>query len=150
MRTFHNKTILIIENEDVHQTYLNRYFDETTGVSLIIKEDVHSAIDYLETMQQERLSLPGLLLVSYKSLVKDSQTLFSELKKRNLRAYIPVIALSDTDEKNVIEEAYGKYSIASYLVKPEKPTEWQSLFDILVRYWFNEVTLPNYSIARHG
>ena len=123
--------------------------DENSDITLIIKENIRSAIAYLETIQREPLALPGLLLVNYKSLTDERQILLGELQRRNLRAYIPVIVLSDTDDKNAIDQAYDS-GVASYLVKPTEHKEWHSLFNILIRYWFNEVTLPNYSIARHG
>ena len=149
MRAAQSKTILIIESDEAHRMQISSYFDENVAITLIIKENIRSAIAHLETIQREPLALPDLLLVNDKSLTDERQVLLHELQKRNLRAYIPVIVLSDTDDKKAVDEAYD-YGVASYLVKPTDPKEWHSLFSILIRYWFNEVTLPNYSVARHG
>ncbi|QJW89941.1 hypothetical protein HNV11_11400 [Spirosoma taeanense] len=149
MRNLPSKTILVIENDRVHQEYISSFVDEDSSIGLIIKEDIRSAITYLETIQRNHFSLPGILLVNFQDFDQESSRLFDELKKRDLRGCIPVVAVSDTDEKNRIDAAYDQ-GVASYIVKPTEEKEWHSCITVLIRYWFNEVTLPNYSIVRKG
>ncbi len=123
------KSILIIEDDEGHRAHINNYADARTGVSFIIKEDVSSALKYLENMQRTHNALPGILLVNYKAIKETDQALFEELKKRDLRGCLPVIALNNSDEKSVIDEAYDR-GVSSYCIKPRGNEEWHSLFTI--------------------
>jgi PleD family two-component response regulator len=141
-----SKTILIIEEDNSQRAHFNEYVDKRFGVSLIIKENCQTALAYLQNVQQTHAALPSLLLVNYQDILMTGQMLFDELKKINLRGCLPVIALNDTDDKAIIDEAYNR-GVASYFIKPTERQAWHSFFTLLIRYWFEEVTLPSYSIS---
>jgi DNA-binding NarL/FixJ family response regulator len=142
-------TILIVESDAGHQAHLTQYVQNQCKVSLLVKEDVSTALSHLESVRRNPASLPTLLLVDYQAMLRSGYTLLEELEKRQLKSCIPVIVLSDTDEKSVIEEAYDR-GVASYFMKPRVYREWHSFLNLLIQYWFTEVTLPAYRIARQG
>lgn len=142
-------TILIVESDTGHQAHINQYVQQQNAVSLLVMDDIQAALSYLEMVRRNPTSLPTLLLVNYQDMLNAGYTLLDELEKRQLKSCIPVIALSDTDDKNSVEEAYDR-GVASYFIKPRAYREWHSFLNLLIQYWFNEVTLPAYRIARQG
>lgn len=142
-------TIVIIESDEEHKVHIDVYQQNQAGISLISKDSIALALSYLETIQRTPSSLPTLLLVDHNELSKADYALFDELQKRALRSSIPVIVLSDTDDRSTIEEAYDR-GVASFFMKPRAYSEWHSFLNLLIQYWFKEVTLPGYSIARQG
>jgi DNA-binding response OmpR family regulator len=142
-------TILIVESDAAHRAHIGQYLQSQSAVSLLVKDDISAALSYLESVRRTPASLPTLLLVDYQDMHRAGHTLLDELEKRELKSCIPVIALSDTDERAVIEEAYDR-GVASYFIKPRVYQEWHSFLNLLIQYWFNEVTLPAYRIARQG
>ena len=141
-----SRTILVIEEDSGNQIHINGCFDKHPTTSTIIVDNIPAALAHLDLARRNR-SLPDLILIDYQLIGSSEQSIFNAMRDLGIRGSVPVIALHTVDEKSVIAEAYDQ-GVASYFLKPSEVEEWQIFFEVLIHYWFNQVTLPSLIISR--
>lgn len=127
--------------------------DETSLISKIIKnnewninfnivKDGMEAIDYLNKEgKYNNCVTPSLILLDLNLPKKSGREVLKELKQDEILKCVPIIVLTDSDDKKDIIESYDHHANA-YITKPADFDMFEKYMLIFKNFWFNSVKLP--------
>ncbi|MCX6219284.1 response regulator [Spirosoma sp.] len=138
--------ILVIEDNADHwliiRSALSQCFPE---VEPLWMNNTSQVTNHLNTCISTEKELPRLILTDlYLPRREDGFLLLESLKNHIIFRQLPVVVLSNSEDRKDIEQAYT-FSIASYIVKPVSYHQWLNCFYTFRRYWLEAVTLPIHS-----
>ena len=137
-------TILVIE-DNADQWFIIRWAlqQQFPEVEAIWVREATEALTHLESCEKKN-SLPRLILLDlYLPNRQQGWSLLESIKTHYLYREIPVIMLSQSNDKEDIEESYS-LRINSYIVKPNHYQKWLDCIGSFRHYWWDAVTLPKY------
>lgn len=86
---------------------------------------------------------PGMILLDLNLPGTDGREVLRRIKQDGNLKTIPVIVFTTSNNPKDIEDCY-KYGVNSYIVKPINFAQLKLDVQMLVDYWFDLTTLPNY------
>ncbi|WP_266365943.1 response regulator [Tellurirhabdus rosea] len=109
-------------------------------------QDTPEAIQYLEKRTSTATSpLPDLIMLHLAPDKVDSWNFLSTVKQDSAWSTVPVLALSDTEDRLFIHKAY-QAGVTSFLAHPHNTEEWLPLLESLRSYWGSVVRLPKKNV----
>ncbi len=140
----HKATILVVE-DNADQWFIIRWAlqQQFPEVEAIWMQESTEALVYLESCEKAH-SLPRMILLDlYLPNRQEGWSLLEKIKTNCLYRDIPVIMLSQSTDKEDIEESYS-LRVNSYIVKPNHYQKWLECIGSFRHYWWDAVTLPKY------
>ncbi|MBD2438325.1 response regulator [Nostoc sp. FACHB-110] len=86
---------------------------------------------------------PGLIVLDLNLPGTDGREVLRRIKQDQKLKTIPVVVFTTSNNPKDIEECY-QYGVNSYIVKPINFNQLKRDIQMLVEYWFEVTTLPNY------
>jgi CheY-like chemotaxis protein len=108
--------IIIVENDEDEQLFMKEGFDSTS--LFIVAGQVESGEELFEWLENNRNNLPDVILTDLNMPGKNGYDIIEETKANSLYAHIPVIVMSTSSTKVIIEKCL-EMGASDYLVKPE-------------------------------
>src|SRR5687768_12874559 len=115
-------SIIIVENDEDEQFFMKEGFN-ASGLFEILAQ-VSNGDDLLEWLKENPSIKPDLILSDLNMPGKNGLDILDEMKSKPEWAQIPVIIISTSSTKSIIEKCYLK-GAAEYLVKPDTFIEYQ-------------------------
>lgn len=146
---FKNAKLLIIEDNPDHGVVIKSAVRRSLPeVKYVLATTESEALTYLNECSQEEWELPKLILLDlYLPNRQNGWRLLEQIKSMSsAMSKIPVVLLSNSNERSDIAEAYRR-GCSSYLVKPSQFSDWLSYFQTLRSYWWETATLPQASVS---
>jgi len=128
--------ILLVEDDDVHATIVQRGFRSTGNDGTIDRvADGVDAVAYVRRQgaYQDRPQ-PDMILLDLKLPRMDGHDVLRTLKNDAQWKWIPVVILTTSDAPKDVLEAYRCHA-NSYLIKPVSFTEFKQMIGALASYW---------------
>lgn len=129
-------TILVIE-DNTDEWFLIRYalLRQFPEIECVWLSEATEVLVYLDHCAQSEKDLPCLILLDlYLPIAKRGLHVLHRIKSHQLYQQIPTVVLSRSADPNDIAEVFT-CSADSYVVKPNEPIEWQTLFAEFGTYW---------------
>lgn len=86
---------------------------------------------------------PGLIVLDLNLPGTDGREVLRQIKQDQKLKTIPVVVFTTSNNPKDVEECY-QYGVNSYIVKPINFAQLKRDIQMLVEYWFEVTTLPNY------
>jgi CheY-like chemotaxis protein len=140
----HKAPILVIE-DNADQWFIIRWAlqQQFPEVEAVWVRDATEAQIYLESCEK-KYSLPKLILLDlYLPNRQQGWSVLGAIKTHHLYREIPVIMLSQSNDKEDIAESYS-LRVNSYIVKPNHYQKWLDCIGSFRHYWWDAVTLPKF------
>ena len=87
---------------------------------------------------------PSLILLDLNLPGTDGREVLRRIKQDDSLKLIPIVVFTTSNNPKDIEVCY-RYGVNSYIVKPIDFAQLKRDIQILVDYWFEVATLPDYS-----
>lgn len=141
--------LLVVEGNKDHQLLIGYCLRaKIPQAEPIFASTVQETTSFLELAFVHQKTFPRLVLLDfYLPDLTDGLKLLNQLRTRY--PLLPIIILSSQPEQGLVNKAY-QLGANSFLGKPKSLEEWEHLFQSLREYWFNTVTLSNYSLITSG
>lgn len=139
--------ILVAEDDPDDRLLIEDAFREARiSNNITIVNDGVELMEYLhqegQFSDQEKMSLPGLILLDLNMPRKDGREALKEIKADPNLKRIPVIALTTSKEEEDIFRTYD-LGASSYITKPVTFEELVKKLSGLTEYWVQIVNLPS-------
>ena len=143
----HNRTILIVEDNDDDFEAVESAFHEGAGAAVAISRSAsgHDALDFLfkrgPYAPPNDQPLPVLLMLDLNLLGISGREVLGKIKSDDNLKRIPVIVMSSSSDERDIDACY-RVGANAYV---QKPMELSSLFDAVANlkaFWLETVILP--------
>jgi CheY-like chemotaxis protein len=109
-------------------------------------EDGEELIDYLTHQGRYRPPVkaprPGLILLDLNMPRKDGREALREIKQQPELRSIPIVVLTTSKAEEDVLRSYD-LGVSGYVTKPVKFADLISVMQVLGKYWFEIVELPN-------
>ncbi|MEZ0612192.1 response regulator [Fibrella sp. WM1] len=139
-----NQTLLVVEDNPDHQVLLRYVIQRSlANTTPVFTDSADQAMAYLTQCVQNDLATPRLVLLDlYLPQAENGWQFLREVKQIPASRRPPVVVLSVSHEEDDIAQAY-QLGATSFISKPIGDAEWLGYFEIIRRYWWETVTLPN-------
>ncbi|MBF0319369.1 MAG: response regulator [Nitrospirae bacterium] len=129
--------ILHADDDEDDNILISDAFKET-GLSANITwiKDGEKLLEYLSERNH-----PDLILLDLNMPRKDGLEALHEIKSNPAMRPIPIIAMTTSSSKEDIQKCYT-LGVNSYVKKPESFDRLLEIVNIISKYWFNTVELP--------
>lgn len=140
---FKQLKILVIEGNSDHWIWIEKAVHSCFAELLPVRvASIDKAQKLLEGYSIEEWEVPSLILLDlHLPTIDDGLNLLKYIRTTPPCRTTPILALSTSDAKSTIIEAYER-GVSSYSLKPNKFNEWVSFFESLRNYWLEIATLP--------
>lgn len=130
-------SILLVEDNNAHAMLIMRAFDRL-GFSGRIEwvRDGKAALDYLRLHEQEKRSLPKMVLLDLRLPKIDGHEVLSQIKKSERLRIIPVVVLTTSTSEDDLRQAYSNH-VNSYLTKPLSFEDLKQTVEEIKGYWLD-------------
>lgn len=136
--------VLIAEDDSNDFEFINQAF-ESSNVEIEIKRmiDGEELIDFLLNLKSS--FIPDIVIVDISMPKKDGFSALKELKAHKDNKIIPIIIMSTSNRD---EDVYLAYSLGanSFITKPDNLEKLQDVANVLMKYWFEKVSLASHWI----
>ena len=150
MNTNTNQSFLIIEDSDEDFFAFERILQKLPVAQTIYRcSDGDEALDFLYHRGQysdpEKAPRPSIILLDLNLPCLDGRDILTQIKQdRNLNI-IPVIVFTTSSNPKDVEICYQQ-GVNSYIIKPMNFNKLIRTIQVLIEYWLEVNTLPNYGI----
>ncbi|MGV0103531.1 Response regulator [Nostoc sp. DSM 114160] len=140
--------LLIVEDSNEDFEALQRFLGCST-IAIAIQRCVNGeealAFLYRTGSYVERKSAlrPGLIVLDLNLPGTDGREVLRRIKQDDNLKMIPVVVFTTSNNPKDIEVCY-QYGVNSYIVKPINFAQLKRDIQMLVEYWFEVTTLPDY------
>ncbi|MDZ8134322.1 MAG: response regulator [Nostoc sp. DedQUE04] len=140
--------LLIVEDSNEDFETLQRFLGRST-IAIAIQRCVNGeqalAFLYRTGSYVERKSAPrpGLIMLDLNLPGTDGREVLRRIKHDDNLKMIPVVVFTTSNNPKDIEVCY-QYGVNSYIVKPINFAQLKRDIQMLVEYWFEVTTLPDY------
>ena len=133
------RSILMLEHDEDDRYITQSVFDENH-----YNVDLKFATDRDEFFRQLKSSgsKPSMILLNYHAGPTNAVDIITELREDPSFSAIPVVVLSGSVSKDVIQECYAA-GASSFIQKPSRSTDTEAKIGSFFQYWFKTVELPN-------
>jgi len=137
-----NKSILIIEDNNGDYRLMEEALKET-AIPLELKriDSGTTAEESIIAMQKVGDGKPDLILLDLNLPGKNGKELLKLLKENSGTSKVPVTIFTSSDADRDVSECY-KFAANCYVQKPSDFEEYVRTLSLVVRFWFEVVTLP--------
>jgi CheY-like chemotaxis protein len=136
--------ILLIEDSTEDYTVAQDILRQVTDRPIMRCRDGESALDYLlgrGTYAETDAPCPALILLDLNLPVIDGCEVLRQIKQEARLRTIPVVVFTTSAQPQDIDVCY-QLGANSYMVKPVDFERLRSTLELLMRYWFSVVKLP--------
>lgn len=135
--------ILLIEDNSDETSLISKIIkNNECNINFNIVKDGMEAIDYLNKEGKYNTCVtPSLILLDLNLPKKSGREVLKELKQDEILKCVPIIVLTDSDNKKDIIESYDHHANA-YIIKPADFDMFEKYMLIFKNFWFNSVKLP--------
>jgi CheY-like chemotaxis protein len=140
------RTVLLVE-DDENDIYFFKRACEYSAIPLVLKvvTNGEAAIDYLAGTRQyadrECHPLPDLLFLDINLPKLSGLAVLEWLRSQSDFRALPVIMLTNSNERNDLERAY-QLDVASYLLKNADASEFRQGIRVILKYWLQSHLTP--------
>jgi CheY-like chemotaxis protein len=135
----HSSIILIVEDDPVDVRFIRRALSQVDeNLTVETARDGQAAIEYLAGGK-----LPQLILTDLNMPRMNGYDLLKTLKNAPLWKSIPTIIFSTSSDVNDIKYCYSEHANA-YLVKPDSMAAYSQIANLLKKFWFEQIELPDF------
>ena len=124
-----SKDVLLITGE------MDRYYKP---LNFKVMPDYVSATKYLF---MENHKIPDLILLEITISNNKGLKLLQTIKENSRLKAIPILILTNSQNKRNIEECYTQY-ISAFIQKPNDSIRFKKLIRVLLQFWIEKVSLP--------
>jgi CheY-like chemotaxis protein len=136
-------SISLIEDNEGDVLLIRKAFDAcSSAYNLKVFTEGDHALEYFMGLGNDRLNWPDLIMLDYNMPKTHGLKILQHLKENELLRVIPVIIYSSSDYHMDIYNAYNSY-VNSYIIKPGNIEDFCSSINMIWKYWFHIVRLPN-------
>ncbi|MVM28696.1 response regulator [Spirosoma sp. HMF4905] len=141
--------VLVVDDNDDHWLLIKQAMQQCLPEVIPVRAATpEQAIILLNEWRYQEWEIPKLILLDlYLPDNKDGWALLEQIKQMPAPLnQIRIVMLSSSEAASDILKAY-KLGVSSYLIKPNKFSDWLTYFRELRTYWWETVSLPptNYS-----
>lgn len=138
---------LVIAEDNPDDRLLIKEAWQAAGLpQLYLVEDGEELLDFLyqrgKYAQHPPFPTPALILLDLRMPKKDGYEVLQEIKANPELKKIPVVVLTTSTSESDISRSYD-LGACSYLTKPDTFEQLVELIQVLHKYWFETVTLPD-------
>ncbi|MEH2168283.1 MAG: response regulator [Nostoc sp.] len=140
--------LLIVEDSNEDFEVLQRFLGRST-IAIAIQRCVNGeqALAFLSRtgsyVEAESAPRPGLIVLDLNLPGTDGREVLRRIKQDDNLKMIPVVVFTTSNNPKDIEVCY-QYGVNSYIVKPINFAQLKRDIQMLVEYWFEVTTLPDY------
>ncbi|MEH1814313.1 MAG: response regulator [Nostoc sp.] len=140
--------LLIVEDSNEDFEALQRFLGRST-IAIAIQRCVNGeqALAFLyrtgSYVERQSAPRPGLIVLDLNLPGTDGREVLRRIKQDDNLKMIPVVVFTTSNNPKDIEVCY-QYGVNSYIVKPINFAQLKRDIQMLVEYWFEVTTLPNY------
>ena len=136
-------SILVIEDNEGDILLTKEAFEESKLITQIdVVKDGMAGIDYFKRiLEDERISLPELVLLDINLPKKNGQEVLQFIKGNEILKQIPVIMLTTSSSDNDIINSY-KNQANCYIMKPVDINAFMSVISKIEEFWLTTAMLP--------
>ncbi len=137
----YNVLLFGIEEENI--SFIKKALNENDSkLNLEVIKDSQEVILYFKKGAQSNKGVKtDLVLLDINSSDSSGYEVISIIKKEQHLKHIPVIVLSETKDKKVIDKSYS-LGVNCYLTKPKEREGLKSVVKVIEAFWFNVVKFP--------
>lgn len=140
-----NQGILLIEDSTEDYRVAQYILRRVTDRPIMRCKDGESALDYLlrrgTYAEAQDASCPALILLDLNLPTRDGREVLRQIKQDARLRTIPVVVFTTSAQPHDIDMCH-QLGANSYMVKPVDCERWRYTLELLIRYWFSVVTLP--------
>lgn len=141
--------ILIVEDSNEDFEALQRFLQRSpTAIPIRRCVNGDQALEFLHRTgtygDRQDSPRPGLIVLDLNLPGTDGREVLRRIKQDGKLKTIPVVVFTTSNNPKDIEECY-EYGVNSYIVKPINFAQLKRDVQMLVDYWFEVTTLPDYS-----
>ena len=135
--------LLLIEDNEGDILLTKEAFEESKLITQIdVVKDGMAGIDYFKRiLEDERISLPELVLLDINLPKKNGQEVLQFIKGNEILKQIPVIMLTTSSSDNDIINSY-KNQANCYIMKPVDINTFMSVISKIEDFWLATAKLP--------
>lgn len=135
--------LLLIEDNEGDILLTKEAFEESKLIAQIdVVKDGMAGIDYFKRiLEDERISLPELVLLDINLPKKNGQEVLQFIKGNEILKQIPVIMLTTSSSDNDIINSY-KNQANCYIMKPVDINAFMSVISKIEDFWLTTAKLP--------
>jgi|GEM_PF-6718744 len=136
-------TVLVVEADTDEQHRIQELMRQTgfSDHTVFAADPAHVMEAVIESTPPANPRMPDLILVNLLAQDPRSWDQVSLLKHEARLTQVPILALSDSDDAQLVQQAY-RDGVTSLLLRPQSEAEWVPLFESLRLYWSRIVRLP--------
>lgn len=124
-----NKTVLIVDDEDVDVVFLRRAFRSVApDLKIIDTTDAKSAVDLVEA------NAPDLIILDLKMAGQTGLGILQELRKNPQNDTRPVLILSNSSSREDVQACLAARANA-YSVKPKSLADYRAYANAVIAFW---------------
>lgn len=137
------KSIMLVEDNPVDAELMIRTFHKVgLSVPVVVCETGDEGLDYLEsTLKRSDRDIPQMIFLDLNLPGLDGREVLQTIKENPSISSVPIIVLSTSNDEHDIEACY-RNGANSFLIKPDNPNDYVSMFQKFKEYWFDTVKLP--------
>jgi len=143
-----NQGILLIEDSTEDYMVAQYILRRVTDRPIMRCRDGGNALDYLlrrgTYAEAQDAPCPALILLDLNFPTIDGCEVLQQIKQDARLRTIPVVIFTTSAQPHDIDVCYQR-GANSYMVKPADFERWRYTLELLMRYWFSVVTLPERS-----
>lgn len=94
-------------------------------------------------IQPDTAPRPGMIVLDLNLPGTDGREVLHRIKQDDNLKTIPVVVFTTSNNQKDIQDCY-KYGVNSYIVKPINFAQLKQNIQMLIDYWFEVTTLPDY------
>lgn len=137
------RSILMLEHDDDDRYITQAVFDENNySVKLHFVDNSDDLFAFLISCEKQFNPFPTLILLNHYAAPQNAVDILKDLKSNPKYAHIPVVVLSGTANKEILQRCYAM-GANSFILKPASSAEVNDKISSFVRYWFETVELPD-------
>ncbi|AVH63285.1 two-component system response regulator [Nostoc sp. 'Peltigera membranacea cyanobiont' 213] len=140
--------LLVVEDSNEDFEALQRFL-KRSSIPILIERCVNGeqALAFLyrtgSYINRENAPRPGLIVLDLNLPGTDGREVLRRIKLDDNLKRIPVVVFTTSNNPKDIEVCY-QYGVNSYIVKPINFAQLKRDIQMLVEYWFEVTTLPDY------
>ncbi|MBT3921288.1 MAG: response regulator [Nitrospina sp.] len=138
--------ILVAEDdEDDFQFFMESFELSNTKYEVRWMKDGEECINFLHkqesNLSSENFYLPNMIFLDLNMPRKNGLEVLREIRSNKSLHHIPVIILSSSNEREIVNQSY-QFGVSAFIQKLPNRTQFANNLDALIKFWFKVVQLP--------
>ena len=138
--------ILVVEDdEEDFQIFMESFEALGTDYEVRWMEDGEECMSFLLKQKwngtREDSFLPNMIFLDLNMPRKNGLEVLREIRSNKSLHHIPVIILSSSNEREIVNQSY-QFGVSAFIQKLPNRTQFANNLDALIKFWFKVVQLP--------